>query len=100
MKIAKKKKHPANKLPTEQIIRMTNYMNLAIFVTSLWETAVLDDKELKSDYVKKVVTAYKIYLEEMVDKRQTINGSIEACKALTGFDVIDIVDEVFGGKLL
>jgi len=100
MKRLKKKKNPMNKVDVNQIIRMTNYLNISCLITALWETSVLEDKELKSDYVSDVLTAYKIYLSEAADHRQTVAGAIEACEYLTGFDPIAIIDEVFGGELI
>ena len=104
MKTAKKKKEKNKSIikgvDTSHIIRMTNYLNLACLITALWETNILEDRELKKEEVLKVIEAYKIYLQEAADHRQTVLGAVEACKFLSGFDVIEIIDEVFGGKLI
>ena len=98
MKIAKKKKKP--KLDTKDTIRLTNYLNCALFITAIWEVNQLADKETRREDILEYITAYKIYLQEAADHRQSVGGAVEACKALTGIDAVEIIDEVFGGRLI
>lgn len=99
-RVKKKKNNKTKELDNKTVIRMTNYLNLACSITAIWDNNQMADKETKREDVVKFVTAYKIYLQEIADKRQTVDGAVVACKLLTGIDVIEVIDEVFGGTLI
>ena len=99
-KVKKKKNNKHKELDNKTVIRMTNYLNLACAITAIWDNNTIEERETKREDVVKFVTAYKIYLQEIADKRQTVDGAVIACMALTGIDVIDVIDEVFGGTLI
>lgn len=98
MQRVKKKKQKGRKLDTHTVIRMTNYLNLACLVTALWDCNTIEDKETRREDVLKVVEAYKIYLTEVADKRQTVWGAVKACEELANIDVVSMIDEVFNNE--
>lgn len=100
MKRLKKKKSPKKTVDKETYIRLTNYLTLATAIKAIWDNNTIEDKETRREDAVRFVEAFKIYLQEVADKRQTVFGAVNDCKELTGIDVIEVIDEVFGGELI
>lgn len=95
MKIAKKpkkKKHPIDKLPTEDIIRITNYLNISVNILTMWALEKWNTEEQFRDYLE----SYKALLEEVNEKRITVGDVMLDASCKTGVDITKLVDEVFG----
>ena len=96
MKRAKNKKpktHRPTKTPFE-IVKMTNYLHLAIIVRILWTVYGWRSKRI-ADFLE----AYLSLMQEVADHRNSVNGLIKDTKEMTGIDVVKLLDEAIeGGK--
>lgn len=90
----KKKKRPSDKLSTNQVIIMTNYLSIASTLLTLWAVYGVQERSKAEEFIE----SYCVFLQEVANKRNTINGVIEDCKSLTGFDAIKIIDNIFENK--
>ena len=92
---SKKKKprtHRPSKTPFE-IVKMTNYLHLAIIVRILWTVYGWRSKRI-ADFLE----AYLSLMQEIGDKRNTVQGLIKDTKDLTGIDVVKLLDDVMEGE--
>lgn len=90
MKIAKKpkkKKHPIEKLKSEDIIRITNYLALSIAILTLWAMEGWDKSKLEE-----FIDGYCALIEENSSKRISVWDLITYVKTQTNVDVIARID--------
>lgn len=93
-KYTKKRKNPTNrsaKTPFE-IVKSTNYLNLAVIVRTLYQVYGWRSKRLAG-----FLESYIVLMQEVVDRRSTVSQFIHDTKELTGIDVKKLLDEVYGG---
>lgn len=93
MKRAKNKK-PATHRPAKapfEIVKMTNYLHLALIVRVLW--TVYDWRGVR---IGKFLAAYLSLMHEILDHRNTVNGLIKETKEMTGVDVVTLLDDIMG----
>ena len=88
----KPKTHRPTKTPFE-IVKMTNYLHLAIIVRILWTVYGWRSKRI-ADFLE----AYLSLMQEIGDKRNTVPGLIKDTKDLTGIDVVKLLDDVMEGE--
>lgn len=88
----KSKAHRPAKTPFE-IVKMTNYLHLAIIVRILWTVYGWRSKRV-ADFLE----AYLSLMQEIGDKRNTVPGLIKDTKDLTGIDVVKLLDDVLEGE--
>ena len=92
MKADKKKKkteiHKPAKTPYE-IVKMTNYVNMAAVVRTLYHVYGWREKRI-GDFLE----SYLVLMQEIFDKRSTVKGFITDTKELTGFDVKELLDNL------
>ena len=84
----KPKTHRPTKTPFE-IVKMTNYLHLAIIVRVLWDVYGWRSKRV-ADFLE----AYLSLMQEVADKRNSVNGIIRDTKDLTGIDVVKLLDDI------
>lgn len=93
MQRAKKPKkspiHKPAKSPLD-IVKTCNYLSLAIIVRCLWDCYGWRNKR-----ITQFVEAYLALLNEVVDKRNSIEGMIRDTKERTGIDVRKLIDELY-----
>ena len=90
---AKKKKPAQHHRPTKtpfEIVKMTNYLNLAVMIRTLYTVYGWRNKRLGN-----FIEAYIALLEE-VGQGNSVNGLIRDTKDLTGIDVKAFLDEIWG----
>ena len=87
----KPRTHRPSKTPFE-IVKMTNYLHLAIIVRILWTVYGWRSKRV-ADFLE----AYLSLMQEIGDKRNTVPGLIKDTKDLTGIDVVKLLDDVLEG---
>lgn len=91
-----KNKKPRTHRPTKtpfEIVKMTNYLHLAIIVRMLWTVYGWKNKRI-ADFLE----AYLSLMQEIGDKRNTVPGLIKDTKDLTGIDVVKLLDDVMEGE--
>lgn len=88
----KPKTHRPTKTPFE-IVKMTNYLHLAIIVRILWTVYGWKSKRI-ADFLE----AYLSLMQEIGDKRNTVQGLIKDTKELTGIDVVKLLDDITEGE--
>ncbi len=94
MKIAKKPK--AQKRPTKEpveIVEDTNYLNLAIFIRVLNKDFGFGKKRLQT-----ALESYLALMEEVADRRATVQDQIVATKVLTGIDCREFLNYVMSNQ--
>lgn len=84
----KPRTHRQTKTPFE-IVKMTNYLHLAIIVRILWTVYGWKSKRI-ADFLE----AYLSLMQEIGDKRNTVQGLIKDTKDLTGVDVVKLLDDI------
>lgn len=84
----KPKTHRPTKTPFE-IVKMTNYLHLAVIVRVLWDVYGWRSKRV-ADFLE----AYLSLMQEVADKRNSVNGIIRDTKDLTGIDVVKLLDDI------
>lgn len=84
----KPKTHRPTKTPFE-IVKTTNYLHLAIIVRVLWDVYGWRSKRV-ADFLE----AYLSLMQEVADKRNSVNGIIRDTKDLTGIDVVKLLDDI------
>ena len=84
----KPKTHRPTKTPFE-IVKMTNYLHLAVIVRVLWDVYGWRSKRV-ADFLE----AYLSLMQEVADKRNSVNGIIRDTKDLTGIDVAKLLDDI------
>lgn len=87
----KPKTHRPTKTPFE-IVKMTNYLHLAIIVRILWTVYGWRSKRI-ADFLE----AYLSLMQEVADHRNSVNGLIKDTKEMTGIDVVELLDDVMEG---
>lgn len=85
----KSKTHRPTKTPFE-IIKTTNYVNLAIMIRTLYEVYGWREKR-----IAKFLECYLSLMQEIADKRNTPTGLIKDTKDLTRIDVVKLIDELY-----
>ncbi len=88
---AKKKKKPRTHRPTKtpfEIVKTTNYLNLAVMVRTLKTVYNWEDEQLAE-----FVEAYIALMGE-VGITNTVGGLIRETKEMTGIDVKELLDAV------
>ncbi|WP_425756212.1 hypothetical protein ACPW7J_02120 [Ihubacter sp. rT4E-8] len=88
---AKKKKNPKPHRPTKtpfEIVKTTNYLNLAVMVRTLKTVYNWEDEQLAE-----FVEAYIALMGE-VGITNTVGGLIRETKEMTGIDVKELLDAV------
>lgn len=91
-----KRKKPQTRKPTRtpfEIVRLANYLNLAVIVRTLHQVYGWRDKRIKA-----FLESYISLMQEVADKRSTVQGFIQDTKSLTEIDVKAILDEVYEGE--
>lgn len=88
----KSKTHRPTKTPFE-IVKMTNYLHLAIIVRILWTVYGWRSKRI-ADFLE----AYLSLMQEIGDKRNTVQGLIKDTKDLTGINVVKLLDDITEGE--
>ena len=88
----KPKTHRPTKTPFE-IVKMTNYLHLAVIVRVLWDVYGWRSKRV-ADFLE----AYLSLMQEVADKRNSVNGIIRDTKDLTGIDVVKLLDDIMTPK--
>lgn len=84
----KPKTHRPTKTPFE-IVKMANYLHLAVIVRVLWDVYGWRSKRV-ADFLE----AYLSLMQEVADKRNSVNGIIRDTKDLTGIDVVKLLDDI------
>ena len=87
MKIAKK---PKNKKPQKDpydVMMTSNYLNLSIFLIILHDMYGFGRKRQLD-----ALEGYLAIMQEIADKRATINGTILDAKKITGMDIKEMLD--------
>lgn len=90
---AKKPKKPVDKEYKERslmTIKLTNYLNLAVMVRSLYTVY-----GWRKTRLAKFVECYCLLMEEVVDKRSGVEQFIKDTTKVTGIDVRKFLDEVY-----
>lgn len=72
-----------------QIVKMTNYVNMAAVVRTLYHVYGWRQKRI-GDFLE----SYLVLMQEIFDKRSTVRGFISDTKELTGFDVKKMLDDL------
>lgn len=93
MKRAKPKKKKETHRPTKtpfEIVKLTNYLNLAVMVRTLYHVHGWRKKRLLY-----FVECYVALIQEIVDNRSGVHEFIKDTKELTGIDVVKLLDEVY-----
>lgn len=88
---AKKKTKPQRKSP--DYVRLSNYLNLAIVIRTLWTVYGWRSKRI-ADFLG----AYLALMMEVADKRSSVWQEVNDCKDLTGIDVKQLLDEIEKGR--
>ena len=83
----KPKTHRPTKTPFE-IVKMTNYLHLAIIVRVLWTVYGWRGKRIGA-----FLEAYLSLMQEVADHRNSVNGLIKDTKEMTGIDVVKLLDD-------
>ena len=89
---SKKPKKPAEHRQTKtpfEFVRLTNYYTLAVMVRVLWTVYGWREKRLAY-----FLEAYVTLMQEVQEKRTTVNEFIKDTKAMTGIDVEELLDDV------
>lgn len=89
-----KKKHPSDRLSTENVIRMTQYLCISATLLTLWSEYDVDRTKAEA-----FIESYISFLEEVADKRNTIAGVIADCKSMTGFDPVELIDKTYERRI-
>lgn len=76
-----------------EIVANTNYLNLAIFIQVLKLDFGFGEKRLK-----RAMESYLALMQEVADKRTTVNGAIRNAKAITGIDSRAFIDYVLNNQ--
>lgn len=84
----KPKTHRPTKTPFE-IVKTTNYLHMAVIVRVLWTVYGWRSKRI-ADFLE----AYLSLMQEVADKRNSVNGLIKDTKDLTGVDVVKLLDDI------
>lgn len=95
MKRAKPKKKKETHRPTRtpfEIVKTTNYFNLAVIVRVLW--TVYGWKHKRIAYF---LESYISLVQEVADNRSGVTQFILDTKEMTGVDVVKLLDEVYEG---
>ena len=87
---AKKKKQTKPQRKPFEIVMLSNYLNMAIVVRTLWTEYGWRDKR-----IARFVEGYLALMQEVADGRSTVQREIADCKALTGVDVKKLIDELY-----
>lgn len=93
MQRAKPKKKSEHLRPAKnpmELVTDTNYLNLAVFIRILYTCYGWRKKRLSD-----ALEAYAALMQELADKRSTVKSLVDDTKKLTGFDVKELLDEVF-----
>ena len=85
----KKETHRPAKTPFE-IVKLTNYLTLAVMVRVLWMDYGWRDKR-----IARFLESYLVLMEETADKRSGVNEFIRDTKELTGIDVVKLLDDIY-----
>lgn len=95
MTMPRAKKKSAKKLQREpfEIVMLSNYLNMAIVIRTLWTEYGWRDKR-----IARFVEGYLALMQEVADGRSTVQREITDCKELTGVDVKALIDGLYGGS--
>ena len=83
----KKEIHKETKTPYVYV-KMTNYLNMAVIIRTLYMVYGWREKRLA-----KFIESYVSLMEEIMDHRNTVNNFIAETTELTGIDVEDIFND-------
>lgn len=84
-----KKPKPPKRDPFE-IVMLSNYLNMAIVIRTLWTEYGWKDKR-----IARFLEGYLALMQEVADGRRKVWQEIEDCKNLTGVDVKKLLDELY-----
>lgn len=90
------KKPTQQKRPTKspvEIVEDTNYLNLAIFIRVLKKDFGFGKKRLQT-----ALESYLALMEEIADRRATVQDQITATKVLTGIDCREFLNYVMSNQ--
>ena len=87
---AKKKKSKKPQREPFEIVMLSNYLNMAIVIRTLWTEYGWRDKR-----IARFIDGYLALMQEVADGRATVQSEIADCKALTGVDVKKLIDELY-----
>lgn len=90
------KKPTQQKRPTKEpveIVEDTNYLNLAIFIRVLNKDFGFGKKRLQT-----ALESYLALMEEIADRRATVQDQITATKVLTGIDCREFLNYVLSNQ--
>lgn len=93
MKRAKPKKKKEIQRPTRtpfEIVKTTNYFNLAVIVRVLWTVYGWRHKRIAY-----FLESYISLIQEVADNRSGVNEFIKDTKKMTGVDVVRLLDEIY-----
>ena len=94
MKIAKKpKKQPKPQKEPMEILMMSNYLNFSIFMIMMHDMYRFRKKRLLD-----VFEGYLALMQEVADKRITVNMVVADAKKITGLDIKEMLDYVNAGN--
>lgn len=85
-------KVPQNQRTVMDIVKTTNYVNMAIMCLNLWDVYGWRQKRI-NDFFE----AYVALLGETADNRMSTWGFINYCHEKTGIDVVKLVDQMYKG---
>lgn len=93
-KYTKKNKQPTHKPGKTpfQTVQLTNYLNLAIMIRTLYQVYGWRKKRI-SDFLE----SYIALMQEVADSRSTVPQFVHDTKELTGIDVKKLLNEVYAG---
>lgn len=84
-----KKPKPPQRDPFE-IVMLSNYLNMAIVIRTLWTEYGWKDKR-----IARFLEGYLALMQEVADGRRKVWQEIEDYKNLTGVDVKKLLDELY-----
>ena len=84
-----KKPKPPQRDPFE-IVMLSNYLNMAIVVRTLWTEYGWKDRR-----IARFIEGYLALMQEIADGRVSVQQGIADCKTLTGVDVKKLLDELY-----
>lgn len=84
-----KKPKPPKRDPFE-IVMLSNYLNMAIVIRTLWTEYGWKDRR-----IARFLEGYLALMQEIADGRVSVQQGIADCKNLTGVDVKKLLDELY-----
>lgn len=90
---AKKKRKNKPQLKPFEIVMMSNYLNMAIVVRTMWTVYGWKNRRIAG-----FIESYLSIMQEVADGRRTVKDEVDDCLQLTGINVKKLIDELYADR--